>query len=143
VLWPPARRHILAVAGLYAVLLVFGVLQGLTGAFQFSRSLGPVPVGAVLFVLLIGATCWFCGRATRSAAGALIPAVGWIVASFSMALPNTSGSVVITNSIAGEIYLYGGALCAAIGVGAAFGGWTRAQQAGSSPRSAGPRRPRP
>ena len=139
----PPGRHILAATGFYLVLLVLGVLLGLTGAFQFSRGIGPVPVGAVLFVLAVGAVCWLCGRATRSVGGALVPAVGWIVASFSMAMPNTSGSVVITNSIAGEIYLYGGALCAAIGVGAAFGGWTRAQQASISSAGAGPRRPRP
>ena len=139
----PPGRHILAATGFYAVLLVLGLLLGLTGAFQFSRGIGPVPLGAVLFVLAVGAVCWFCGRATRSVGGALVPAVGWIVASFSMAMPNTSGSVVITNSIAGEIYLYGGALCAAIGVGAAFGGWTRAQQASISGPGAGPRRPRP
>lgn len=142
-LWTPARRRVLAVIGLYAVLLIFGVLLGLTGSFQFSRGVGPVPVAAVCFAVAIGAACLLCGRATRSVAGALVPAVGWIVASFSMAMPNTSGSVVITNSLAGEIYLYGGALCAAIGVGAAFGGWTRAQQAGRSARSTGPRRPRP
>ncbi len=137
---PPARR-ILAAVGLYAVLFVFGLLLGLTGAFQFSRSIGPVPLGAVCFVLAIGAACWLCGRATRSVGGALAAALGWIIASFSMALPSTGGSIVITNSLAGEIYLYGGALCAAIGVGAAFGGWTRAQQAGGPAGSPGTRRP--
>lgn len=139
---PPARR-ILSAAGLYAVLFVLGLLLGLTGAFQFSRSLGPVPVGAVFFVLAIAAVCWLTGRATGSVGGALAAALGWMVASFSMALPSTGGSVVITNSIGGEIYLYGGALCAAIGVGAAFGGWTRSLQAGSPASSAGTRRPRP
>jgi hypothetical protein len=142
-LWTPARAHTLAVAGLYTALLVFGALQGLTGSFQFSRSVGPVPVGAVFFALAIGATCWLCGRATRSVAGALVPAVGWIVASYVLAMPNSSGSVIITNSTAGEIYLYGGALCAAIGVGAAFGGWTRALHAGSPAGTTAPRRPRP
>jgi hypothetical protein len=135
---PPARR-ILEAAGFYAVLFIFGVLLGLTGAFQFSRSIGPVPIGAICFVLAIGAACWLCGRATLSVGGPLAAALGWIVASFSMALPNTGGSVVITNSLAGEIYLYGGALCAAIGVGASFGGWTRAQQARIPAGIRGPR----
>ena len=141
--WTAGRRHVLAVTGGYLLLLVFGVLQGLTGSLQFSRSLGPVPVAAVCFAVAIGATCWVFGRATRSVAAALVPAVGWLVASYSLAMPNSSGSVVITNSLAGEIYLYGGALCAAIGVGASFGGWTRAQQADRSARTAGSRRPRP
>jgi hypothetical protein len=42
------------------------------------------------------------------------------VATFALAVSDRNGTVVITNSTAGVIYLYGGALCAAVAVGVAF-----------------------
>ena len=51
------------------------------------------------------------GACAPSPAGSL-PAVGWIVASFVLAMPSSHGSVIITNTTAGKWYLYGGALAA-------------------------------
>jgi hypothetical protein len=66
------------------------------------------------------------GWGTRSFAGALIPAVGWIIASFALSMPSAHGSVIITNTTAGKWYLYGGALAAAAGATTAFVAWARA-----------------
>ncbi len=111
--------------GAYGLLFLFGLLQGMTGSFQYSRSIGPVPVAAAGFALAIGLTCVLCGRGMRSAVGALAPAIGWLLASFVLGMPMPSGSVVITNTAAGQVYLYAGALSAAIGVGVGLSGWTR------------------
>jgi hypothetical protein len=49
------------------------------------------------------------------------------VASFGLAMPSAGGSVIIANSSAGQWYLYGGSVCALLGVGTAF--WASIRQA--------------
>jgi len=107
------------------VLLVLGAMQGLIGSFQYSRS--PVPLMAILLALVIFATCVLCGWGMRSFVGGLLPALGWIIVSFVLAMPNSHGSVIITNTTAGKWYLYGGALAAAAGATTAFVLRARAQ----------------
>jgi hypothetical protein len=111
--------------GAYSLLFIFGVLQGTVGSFQYSRGIGHVPVAAVGFAVAIGVTSAGCGRGMRSAGGAIAPAIGWLLAAFVLAMPRPSGSVIITNTLAGQVFLYAGALCAAIGVGMGLSAWTR------------------
>jgi hypothetical protein len=113
-------------AATYALLFVLGLFEGLIGTFQYSR--GPAPLASILFALLVLVTCLLASWGTRSLGGAFAPAIGWIVASFVMSLPTGGGSVVIASTAAGKWYLYGGTLCAAAGVSAAFVLWTRYQQ---------------
>jgi hypothetical protein len=107
----------------YLVLLVLGIMQGVIGSFQYSRS--PVPLFAILLAAVIGVTCLLCGYGMQSFAGGLVPALGWIAASFVMSMPSSHGSVIITATTAGEWYLYGGAFAAAIGSTIAFVLWAR------------------
>ena len=109
----------------YVVLFLLGAVQGVIGSFQYSRS--PVPLVAIVLDVAIFATCLLCGWGLRSLAGGLLPAVGWIVASFVLAMPSSHGSVIITNTTAGKWYLYGGALAAVAGASAAFVFRTRGQ----------------
>ncbi len=127
----------------YVLLFVFGALQGAVGSFQFSRGAGHVPLAAACFALAIGVTCGACGKGMRSAAAAAAPAAGWLLTVFILAMPRASGSVVITNTLAGQVFLYGGALSAAIGVGYGLTGWTRRQVKPPLPPSgpAPPQRP--
>jgi hypothetical protein len=74
-------------------------------------------------VLLV--TCLLAGWAMRAVSGALVPAIGWIVASFVLSMPVSNGSVIITASGPGEWYLYGGTVSALIAVAASFGRWIR------------------
>jgi Family of unknown function (DUF6113) len=108
----------------YVVLFVLGLMEGLIGSFQYSR--GPAPLASILFCIGIFATCLLAGWATRSFGGAVAPAVGWIVASFVLSMPDSTGSVIITNTTAGKWYLYGGAFSAAVGAAMAFV-WVRSQ----------------
>ena len=100
----------------YCVLFLLGAVQGLIGSFQYSRAAGPVPLAALVFCALILATCLLGAWAMRSVSGALLPAIGWILAAFVISMPDSSGSVIITNSSAGKWFLYGGTLCAVAGV---------------------------
>jgi uncharacterized protein DUF6113 len=129
----PARSQRWAVAIAYVLLVLFGAVQGVVGSFQYGRGVAHVPVAAVCAALVIGVTSAAGGRGMRSAGGAVAPAAGWLIAAFLLAMPRRSGSVIITNTAAGQVFLYGGALCAAIGVGIGLSAWTRRQVAAPPP----------
>ncbi|HEX3960819.1 MAG TPA: hypothetical protein VHZ03_30065 [Trebonia sp.] len=112
-----AGGRVLGVA-VYVVLFVLGALQGLVGSFQYSQS--PAPVVAIGLDAVILATCVLAGWGTRSFGGSLAAAGGWLVASFIMAIGTHGGSVIITNTAAGEWYLYGGTLSVLLGSLATF-----------------------
>ena len=108
----------LLTAAAYTALFLAGAVQGLIGSFQYSRL---VPVAAIGFCVLLLATCLLGAWAMRSIGGALWPAIGWIVASFVLSMPDSGGSVIITNSTAGKWYLYGGTVSALAGIALSFG----------------------
>jgi hypothetical protein len=115
----PGRRHSRAfTAAAYLVLLALGVAQGLFGSFQYARS--PVPLVAVALDVLLFATCLLCGWGMESFAGGLVPALGWFIAVLVLSMPTRNGSVIITATTAGEWFLYGGSLAAAVGAATAF-----------------------
>jgi hypothetical protein len=114
---PGGGQRVLTAVG-YLVLFLLGVFEGLVGSFQYGQ--GPVPLIAIVFVVVIFATCAACGLGFGTFAAGLLPALGWLVASFILAMPRPNGSVVITATAAGEWYLYGGALASVAGVSAAF-----------------------
>lgn len=117
----PSRAEAFIGGGAYSVVLLLGLAEGVVGSFQYSRAaIGRVPLGALCFCVAIFATCGLAGWAMRSMPGALLPAIGWFVASFGLAMPDSGGSVIIANNSAGEWYLYGGSICALLGVGTAF-----------------------
>jgi hypothetical protein len=109
----------LIVVGGYVMLLLLGVAQGLVGSFQYSRALGSFPAAALAFDVLILVTCVLGARGMRSPLGGLMPAVGWFVTTYVLAMSTSGGSVVITNT-AGEWFLFGGSACAGVGVLVAF-----------------------
>ena len=111
--------------GLYGVLFLFGAVQGLIGSFQYSRVPKPVPVAALACCAVILLTCLLAAWATRSVSGAVVPGMGWIIASFVLSMPVSNGSVIITSTKAGEWYLYGGTLSVAAAVVASFVGLAR------------------
>jgi hypothetical protein len=119
----PGQRVVVVVS--YVVIFVLGAFEGLIGSFQYSQS--PSPLIAILLDVAIGVTCLLCGWGMRTFGGGLLPAVGWIIASFIMSMGNAQGSVIITNTAAGQWYLYGGAFAAAAGAVAAYVFWSRVQ----------------
>ena len=122
------RTRSLADGAVYGVLVLLGAVEGFIGSFQYSSwTAGPVPLGALACCAVILVTCLLASWALRSVSGALMPAIGWILASFVLSMPVSNGSVIITNTTAGKWYLYGGTLSAVIGVALSFAGLARAR----------------
>ena len=111
--------------GVYGALFLFGAVQGVIGSFQYSRASGAVPAAALVCCAVILVSCLLGAWATRSVSGAVLPGMGWIIASFVMSMPVSNGSVIITSTTAGKWYLYGGTLCVAAAVVASFIGAAR------------------
>ena len=117
----------LVIAGVYVALFLLGAVEGMIGSFQYSRTAGSVPAAALVSCAVILATCLLAAWGTRSVSGALVPGIGWILASFVLSMPVANGSVIITNTTPGKWYLYGGTVSVLVGVALSFGGWVRAQ----------------
>jgi hypothetical protein len=139
---PPPRpqrdSQAFVTGGAYALLFLFGALLGLIGCFHFSQGAGPIPVAALILAVLVLVTCVLGAAGMGSAAGALVPAAGWLLVSVVLTLPTPGGSVIVTNTAAGGWYLYGGSACAAAGVVYAFVTRSRTR----ARRGAGPALPR-
>jgi len=116
----------------YAALFVLGMVQGLIGTFQYSR--GPAPLAAILFDLGILVTCVLAAWGMRTALGGVLPAAGWLLVTLVLSSAPAGGSVIVTATLAGEWFLFGGSVCVAVGVVACFAMWSRS----ASRRSAGP-----
>jgi hypothetical protein len=104
---------LLLTAGAYTALFLAGAVEGLFGSFQYSRA---APLAAIGFAVLLFVTCVLGGWAMRSVTGAVVPAAGWLAASFVLSAPVAGGSVIIANTSAGKWYLYGGTIAAVLGV---------------------------
>jgi hypothetical protein len=102
----------------YLLLFLLGAFQGLIGSFQYSQS--PAPLIAIILVVIIFVTCVGCGWGVGTVAGGLVPALGWFVTAFVVAMPRPNGSVVITATAAGEWFLYGGAVACLAGTVTVF-----------------------
>jgi hypothetical protein len=127
----------LVVVGGYCVLLLLGLMEGMIGSFQYSRALGSFPAAAVAFAVGIGVTCVLGAWGMSRPLGGLMPAVGWFIASFVMAMSTPGGSIVITNTGPGKWFLFGGAICALVGVVFSFLRWSPARTGVSGLRRTG------
>ncbi len=126
----------LASAGVFGMLFLLGLVEGTIGSFQYGGVAGPVPAAALVCCAVILATCLLAAWATRSVSGAVLPGMGWIIASFVLSMPVSSGSVIITNTTPGKWYLYGGTLSVAAAVVLSFANMAR--WAGATARSGAP-----
>jgi hypothetical protein len=111
--------------GVFCVLFLLGLVEGMIGSFQYAWVVGSVPAAALVCCAVILATCLLAAWATRSVSGAIMPGMGWIIASFVLSMPVSNGSVIITATTPGTWYLYGGTLSVAVGVVASLVGMTR------------------
>jgi hypothetical protein len=102
----------------YAVIFALGVSQGLVGSFQYSQS--PVPLVAIGLDVAILATCLLAAWGMRTFGGMMAAGGGWLIMTFILAMGTHAGSVIITNTAAGEWYLYGGTLSVLVSAPATF-----------------------
>jgi hypothetical protein len=108
-------------------LFLLGLVQGVIGTFQYSR--GPAPLAPILFDLAILATCILASWGMRTAFGGVLPAAGWFLATLLLSSVSAGGSILVTDTVAGKWFLFGGALCAAAGGVYAFARWSKTSQA--------------
>jgi hypothetical protein len=111
----------------YVVLVLFAMAQALLGTFFYGA--GPAPLAALGFDIAIFATCLLGAWGTGRASGAFAVAAGWYLVTFILATGTKGGSVLITASVAGETFLFGGAAAAMVGLIVAFTAWSRARLA--------------
>jgi hypothetical protein len=123
---PPPSRRLTGICA-YVVLLLLGAAEAVIGGFQYSR--GPAPAAAVGFAIGILVTGLLAGWGMRTALGGLMPGAGWLATSFALASGSSGGSVLITNTTAGEWFLFGGSACAAGGCLVAYLGFSRTTRA--------------
>jgi hypothetical protein len=114
--------RVLLTGAAYAALFLVGAVEGLIGSFQYSRM---APFGAIVFCVVLLVTCLLGAWAMRSVAGALWTVAGWLVASFVLSMPVAAGSVIITNTTAGQWYLYGGTVAGLAAVALSLAPWFR------------------
>jgi hypothetical protein len=122
----------------YLALFLVGVVEALVGTFQYS--VGPGVIVAICFAVAILVTCLLGAWGMRTAAGGVLPAVGWFLVTIILGTSSAGGSVLVTNTSAGKWFLFGGSVCAAAGALISFARWSRAsvlRRTGSS----GPGRP--
>ena len=112
----PRRPDALNTGAAYVALFLLGAMEGLIGSFQFSHTIGQVPVAALALCVVVFLTCLLGGLGMGTPLGALLPAFGWLLASLVLTMPTAAGSVIVTNTTAGKWYLYGGAAAAALAV---------------------------
>jgi uncharacterized membrane protein len=110
----------------YVALFLLGALIGLIGTFQYGQ--GPAPLAAILFDLAILAVCVLGSAGMRSALGGVFPTAGWLVVTLVLSSSSAGGSVLVTDTSAGKWFLFGGAVCAAVGAVYAFAVWSRPSQ---------------
>ncbi|MBV2362779.1 DUF6113 family protein [Streptomonospora nanhaiensis] len=108
----------------YASLALLGAAVGLGGsvfagwlAYLWAAGAAGQGVAAVTLVAVLGlmfAGCRAAGWGMGTRLGALLPALGWAAAVFSLVLVRAGGDIVLTSSVAAYGYLFGG--IAAVGM---------------------------
>jgi len=120
----------------YVMLVLFGMAQAVLGTFFYGS--GPAPLASLGFDVAIFATCVGAAWGMRRPAGALAPAAGWFAVVFVLASGTSSGSVLVTASVAGEWFLFGGAVSIIIGLIVGYVLWSRSGRGAGRGRPLGP-----
>jgi Family of unknown function (DUF6113) len=120
----------------YVALFLLGAVQALIGTFQYSR--GPAPLASICFAIVIFVTGVLGSWGMRATLGGVLPAAGWLLVTVVLSSVSDDGSVLVTASLAGEWFLFGGAVSATAGAIYAFARWSRT---GRQRRSEGGRGP--
>ena len=112
----PSRLEAFVTGGAYGVLAVGGAVIGLAGSFYQDYSIGPIPVVAILFVLLNLGGFWLAGWAMGTRLGAVVPAVGWLLVVIFLSSTRPEGDLVISGTMAGYVFILGGAVADVIAI---------------------------
>ncbi len=115
--WETDPRVAAVVSGAaYGALLVFGLGLGLYESFSFSWSVGSFPLAAVLISVLNFGLLWAAGWGMGGKLGAVVPAAAWLIVVMLFSGKTSSGSLVVTGTAAGNVFLLGGTLAAILAI---------------------------
>lgn len=133
----PARDPLLVSVAAYVALAVVGALVGVIESFTFSWSLGGFPLAAVLFCLANFGLLRLAGWGMGGKLGATTPAATWLLVLVVLSIRTSSGGLIVTGTLAGNVFLLGGVIAAIFAIGltrspASAGDWLLA---GSGHRS--------
>ena len=103
--------------GLAVASVVVGMLLAIVGAFLAPSGAGAFSVGDVFALLTTGPYCHLVGRAGRSVALGVVPAIAWLTTSMLLAAERPEGDVVITLQPKPIAFLLLGTVSAAVGIG--------------------------
>jgi hypothetical protein len=117
--------------GAYGALVALGLALGLVGSFQFSWDLGGVPVAAILLTAVNFAVFRTAGWAMAAKLGAVAVVVPWLIVVILLSSPRAEGDLVVTGTLAGWVFILGGAAAAALAIAGTPPSW---RPPGESPR---------
>lgn len=108
-----------ATGAAYGALIALGAVLGVVGSFQFSWG----PVAAILLTVVNFAVFRAAGWAMAAKLGAIAVAVPWLIVVMVLSSPRAEGDVVVTGTLAGWVFILGGAAAAALAIGQAPSTW--------------------
>lgn len=100
----------------YVALAVLGVLAGIVQSFSHGWELGPLPLAALMILLVNFGVFRLAGLGMGRKLGAIVPAAGWAVAVTAVASGRPEGDVIVTGTLVGYLFLFGGMIAAAAAV---------------------------
>jgi hypothetical protein len=118
---PERGLQIAAVSLLFATGVVVGVVAPFALSWLAWMSLGSTGTAialvlAAVYLLLLYVGCRCAGAGMEARYGAVVPALGWIVASLAIALYQPGGDIVVSDSMVNYLVMYGGMAAVALGV---------------------------
>lgn len=111
---PPTPPFVTGAA--YGVLVVLGLLLGLVGSFEFSWTAFGLPIAAIVVAVVDFAVFRAAGWAMQTRLGVAAAAVPWLVVTVLLSTRRAEGDLVVTGTLAGYVYIFGGAIAAVAAV---------------------------
>jgi hypothetical protein len=100
----------------YGALVASGVALGVVGSFQFAWDLGGFPVAALALTIVNLVAFRAAGWAMAARLGAVAVAVPWLIVVIVLSSPRAEGDLVVTGTLAGWLFILGGATAAALAI---------------------------
>jgi hypothetical protein len=95
----------------YGMLFVLGAVLAVVGGFTHPLApVGPVPVGAIGWVLGLFLVALGAGKLMLTRLAAFATGLGWLLVTMPFTLKLSAGDLVISGGAPGYVYLYGGLL---------------------------------
>ncbi|MGI8330733.1 DUF6113 family protein [Actinomadura scrupuli] len=109
---PGPRVEAFVTGAAYGALVLAGLMLGVIESFSYSWYVGPVPLAAIWLSVFNLAVFYGAGWGMGGKLGAAVPALMWLAVVVTLAVQRPEGDLIVTGTMAGTIFLYGGVLAA-------------------------------